>query len=72
LCLGERCINGRLFALIILGLFPGIFDVEVDGGSVSTWGERAGLAGVDSGSRGEWCFDLGVLSGSESVASLVL
>jgi len=34
---GERCINGRLFVLIILGLFLGIFDAEVDGGSISEW-----------------------------------
>jgi len=33
----ERCINGRLFVLIILGLFLGIFDAEVDGGSISEW-----------------------------------
>ena len=32
-----RDINGRLVAWFILGLFPGIFDAEVDGGSVSAW-----------------------------------
>ena len=39
-----RDINGRLVAWFILGLFPGIFDVGVDGGSVSAWRERTGLA----------------------------
>ena len=32
-----RDINGRLVAWFILGLFPGIFDAEVDGGSISAW-----------------------------------
>jgi hypothetical protein len=32
-----RDINGRLVAWFILGLFPGISDAEVDGGSISAW-----------------------------------
>ena len=39
-----RDINGRLVAWFILGLFPGIFDAEVDGGWVSGWRESTGVA----------------------------
>jgi hypothetical protein len=34
---GVSDINGRLVAWFILGLFPGISDAEVDGGSISAW-----------------------------------
>jgi hypothetical protein len=49
-----------------------IVDVEVGGGWVSGWGEIAIPAGSDSQPGGAWSFDLGVLSGSERLACLVL